>query len=50
MIKKSENDVKNKKQYVPFWMETLFFEGSDIVTASEDPNADNDITKDDIFS
>ena len=50
MIKKSENDVIDKKRYVPFWLETLSIDGSDIVTASVDPNADKDLTQDDIFS
>ena len=49
MIKKPENDVRDKKRYVPFWLKTLPLDGSDIVTTSTDPNADNDVTKDDIF-
>jgi hypothetical protein len=49
MMEKAENKVKGKKQYVSIWVETLTLETTDIVTASNDPQADNDITKDDIF-
>ena len=49
MMEKAENKVKGKKQYVSVWLETLTFETTDIVRASNDLQADNDITKDDIF-
>ncbi len=50
MIKKVENDVRGKKKYVSFLLETYSLDESDIVTTSVAPNADKDITQDDIFS
>lgn len=49
MIKKMESEVMDKKPYVSVWVEMLTLDGGDIVTTSKDPDADNDITKDDIF-
>ena len=49
MIKKTENNVRDKKRYIPVFLETFSLDESDIVTASVDPNADKDLTKDDIF-
>lgn len=49
MIKKLENEVKEKKPYVSVWLEMLSLDKRDVVTASVDPDADNDIMKDDIF-
>ena len=49
MIKKLENEVIEKKSYVSVWLEMLSLDGRDIVTTSGDPDADNDITQDDIF-
>ena len=49
MVEKSEKEVKGKKPYVSVCMDIMEFAGKDIVTASQDSLAGNDITKDDIF-
>ena len=49
MMEKSEREVKGKKPYVSVCMEIMEIAGKDIVTASQDSLADNDITKEDIF-
>ena len=49
MIKKLGNEVMEKKPYVSVWLEMLSLDEREVVTASDDSQAENDITKDDIF-
>lgn len=49
MIKKQENEVMEKKPYVSIWLEMISLASIDVVTASKDSQAGNDITQDDIF-
>lgn len=46
MIEKSENEARNKKEYVSVWIETFFLDEKDVITASI---GDHDVNKDDIF-
>lgn len=49
MIERSEKEVRGKKRYVSVWLETLSLDSNDVVTSSQDPQAGNDVNKDDIF-
>ena len=49
MIEKSKNETGCKKRYVSVWLETVSLDEKDVITTSQDSQAGNDITKDDIF-
>ena len=50
MIEKLKNEAGCKKWYVSICVEMCYLDEKDIVTASQDSQADNDIYKDDIFN